>query len=148
MKPQIKFISLIKVLNLTNCSDICSNSCLGKQNHHGGCCNVTDSGFALGKVTDALEFLKRLNNGLKYEDVFIDYEEGSKLFPDKKQFQNPSIYPVLRVDMNSERKFCIFYDQKNKLCSVYDIRPKVCQNYFCKHLKDIFGLELKLLNLK
>ena len=148
MKPQIKFISLIKVLNLTNCSDICSNSCLGKQNHHGGCCNVTDSGFALGKVTDALEFLKRLNNGLKYEDVFIDYEEGSKLFPDKKQFQNPSIYPVLRVDMNSERKFCIFYDQKNKLCSVYDIRPKVCQNYFCKHLKDIFGPELKLLNLK
>ena len=148
MKPQIKFISLIKVLNLTNCSDICSNSCLGKQNHHGGCCNVTDSGFALGKVTDALEFLKRLNNGLKYEDVFIDYEEGSKLFPDKKQFQNPSIYPVLRVDMNSERKFCIFYDQENKLCSVYDIRPKVCQNYFCKHLKDIFGPELKLLNLK
>ena len=133
---------------MTNCSDICSNSCLGKQNHHGGCCNVTDSGFALGKVTDALEFLKRLNNGLKYEDVFIDYEEGSKLFPDKKQFQNPSIYPVLRVDMNSERKFCIFYDQENKLCSVYDIRPKVCQNYFCKHLKDIFGPELKLLNLK
>ena len=148
MKPQIKFISLIKVLSLINCSDICSNSCLGKQNHHGGCCNVTDSGFALGKVTDALEFLKRLNNGLKYEDVFIDYEEGSKLFPDKKQFQNPSIYPVLRVDMNSERKFCIFYDQENKLCSVYDIRPKVCQNYFCKHLKDIFGPELKLLNLK
>lgn len=128
---------------MINCNDICSNNCLGKQNHHGGCCNVTDSEFVLGKVTDALEFLERLGNGLKYEDVFIDYEEGSKLFPDKKQFQNPSVYPILRVDMNSERKFCMFYDQENKSCSVYDIRPKICQNYFCKYLKDIFGPELE-----
>jgi len=128
---------------LINCSDICSNNCLGKQNNHGGCCNVTDSDFVLGKVTDTSEFLERLNNGLKYEDVFMDYEEGSKLFPDKKQFQNPSTYPVLRVDMNSERKFCMFYDQENKSCGVYDIRPKMCQDYFCKHLKDIFGPELE-----
>ena len=148
MKPQIKFISLIKVLSLINCSDICSNSCLGKQNHHGGCCNVGDNNFILGPINDTSEFLERLGNGLKYKDIFIDHEEGSKLFPNKRTWQDKGAYPALRVDMNSERKFCIFYDQENKLCSVYNIRPKVCQNYFCKHLKDIFGPELKLLNLK
>jgi len=137
---------------LINCSDICSNSCLGKQNHHGGCCSIEDKNWIIGPHYDTSEFLSRLENKfdkkILYDEVFIDHEEGSKLFPNKRTWQDKGAYPALRVDMNSERKFCIFYDQENKLCSVYNIRPKVCQNYFCKHLKDIFGPELKLLNLK
>ncbi len=128
---------------MINCSDICSNSCLGKQNYHGGCCSIEDKNWIIGPVNDTSEFLERLGGDLKYEDIFIDHEEGSKLFPDKRAWQDRGAYPALRININSERKFCMFYNQENKSCGVYDIRPKVCQNYFCKHLKDIFGPELE-----
>ena len=58
------------------------------------------------------------------------------------------LFEKRNIEVGGWEEIVMFYNQENKSCGVYDIRPKVCQNYFCKHLKDIFGPELKLLNLK
>ena len=130
---------------MNNICDICSNKCVGIENYHGGCCSLDNRNWILGphNKNDISEFLEKLSNKfgrkIKYEEVFIDFEEGSKLFPDKNMWQDPLCYPALRVDMNSERKFCIFYNKENKSCNVYDIRPKICQNYMCSYLKQMIG---------
>jgi len=123
-----------------SCS-ICSHKCRGYDNNHGDCCNANNGEWILGphQPNDISEFLSKLGNEVKYEDVFIDYEEGHKLFSNHS-WQRPEAYPALRVNINSEKKFCMFYNEIERKCSVYDIRPKVCQNYFCKYLKDILDL--------
>ena len=117
---------------------ICSHKCRGFDDNHGDCCNANGGEWILGPhhSNDVAEFLAKLGGDITYEDIFIDYEEGSKLFPDKRVWQRPESYPALRVNMNSEEKFCVFYNEKKRICSVYDIRPKICQRYECNYLKD------------
>lgn len=122
----------------TNCN-ICSNNCFGIPNHHGSCCTVEDRNYIIGPHHDAHDFIDRLSNKLgreiEYRDIFIDYEEGSKLFPDKSCWQDPNAYPALRVDFFNPRLPCIFYNTKIRACSVYDIRPLTCQEYECEYLR-------------
>lgn len=117
---------------------ICSYKCRGYDNNHGDCCNANNGDWILGPHTpnDITEFLTKLGNDITHEDIFIDYEEGSKLFPDKHVWQRHENYPALRVNMNSEKKFCIFYDENKRICSVYDSRPRICRNYECSYLKN------------
>ena len=123
---------------MNNSCNICSNSCVGISGHNGQCCSIDNREWILGphQPDDISEFLNKLGNGLKYEDVFIDYEEGRKIFPNKKTWTRSENYPSLRVKFETDRKFCIFYDEDKRLCSVYDIRPKICKNYFCNYLKE------------
>jgi Fe-S-cluster containining protein len=123
----------------TDCN-ICSNKCFGVPGYDGSCCTVEGRDYIIGPHYDAQEFISRLSNKLgreiEYRDVFIDYEEGSKLFPDKKAWQNPNSYPALRVDFFNFRLPCMFYNTKIKACTMYDIRPKTCQEYECDYLRN------------
>lgn len=121
--------------------DICSKKCFGKDNHHGQCCYVDGGNWILGPLSeiDSSRFIqdlsKKFGKEIKYEDVFISYEEGIELFPDKPSWKQEDGYPSIRFDTKSEKNYCIFYNQQLRICSVYDIRPTMCRNYTCDYLK-------------
>jgi len=121
----------------TNCN-ICSDKCFGVPDHHGSCCTIEDRDFIIGPHTDSFDFVDRLSGKLgreiEYSDVFINYEEGKNMFPDKPTWQTPNSYPALRVDLLSFRRPCIFYNTKVRACMVYDIRPNTCKEYECEYL--------------
>jgi Fe-S-cluster containining protein len=121
----------------TDCN-ICSNKCYGMPGHHGSCCTLEDRDFIIGPHPDAEEFIERLSDKLgreiDYREVFVDYEEGKSLFPNKSTWQNPGSYPAFRVDFYNPRLPCIFYNTKVRACSMYDIRPTTCQEYECEYL--------------
>lgn len=120
-----------------NCN-ICSHKCFGIDNHHGSCCTLEDRDYIIGPHPDTEDFIKNLSEKfgrkIEYKDVFIDYEEGSQLFPNKSVWQSKENYPALRVDSNNPRLPCIFYNTTMRACSVYDIRPKTCREYECDYL--------------
>lgn len=123
----------------TDCN-ICSNKCFGIPNHHGSCCTLEDRDFIIGPHPDAEEFITRLSDKLgrdiDYREVFVDYEEGKSLFPNKSTWQNPNSYPAFRVDFYNPRLPCIFYNTKVRACTMYDIRPTTCQEYECEYLSN------------
>ena len=120
--------------------NICSNKCFGVPGYHGSCCTIEDRDYIIGSHHDTQEFIDSLSNKfgreVSYNEVFVDYEEGKTLFPNKSTWQNPNSYPALRFDFYNPRFPCIFYNTKIKACSVYDIRPKTCREYECDYLKE------------
>lgn len=123
----------------TDCN-ICSNKCLGFDNNHGGCCTVADRNFIIGPHSDPERFISDLSDKfgrkINYDDVFINHQEGSKLFPDKATWQQPQNYPALRVDTNNSIRPCIFYNMNLRACMVYEMRPTTCQLFECQYLID------------
>jgi Fe-S-cluster containining protein len=91
----------------------------------------------MGANHDADEFIEKLSEKLgekvNYNDIFIEYEEGKELFPDKPTWQLESSYPAFRVKLDNKKLPCIFYDTDEKQCTVYDIRPKTCSLYECNY---------------
>ncbi len=122
----------------------CSQNCMGHRGNFGGCCTLDDRDFIPGPVRDADAFLDDLGRLLRREvsreEVFIDFEEGQALFPERSEWQNPANYPALRVRPDVARIPCRFYDPSTRACTVYDIRPAMCRNYLCDHLKDVISL--------
>ena len=133
-----KFVLFLIVFYMGLDCNICSNKCYGIIGHHGSCCTIEDRDFIIGPHYDAHQFVIDLSNKLgreiEYREVFVDYEEGKTLFPNKSVWQNPDSYPALRVDFYNPRLPCIFYNTKVKSCSMYDIRPKTCQEFECDYL--------------
>jgi Fe-S-cluster containining protein len=120
--------------------DICSKKCLGVDNQDGGCCSIQNRDFIIGPHTDSEIFLKnlsdKLNREIKFSEVFYDFEEGSKVFPNKKSWQYNTAYPALKIDFSHPKKNCIFYNTELKYCTIYEIRPKACRDYECNYLKN------------
>lgn len=121
-------------------SSICSYKCCGYDNYDGGCCSIEDRDFIIGPHKDYDLFLQKLSKKLdmtiRKDEIFIDYVEGKNLFPDKITWQSLESYPAFRVDLDSDKKYCIFYNKFLKFCTVYDIRPNTCQIYKCDYLKN------------
>lgn len=71
----------------------CLKNCYGNAGQASGCCMLMHRDFIMGPVKDTEAFLMRLKAryGHKYsfDEVFIEYKEGKKLFPDKSCWQNP-----------------------------------------------------------
>lgn len=121
----------------------CVNKCFGQPKNAAGCCKLGNRDFIIGPVLDAKEFLQRLNKKnktrYKYDDVFIEYQEGSRLFPDKTTWQDPDHFPTLRPKMSETDLPCQFLTEEQE-CGVYDIRPQNCRNFVCEHLKKVLEL--------
>jgi len=119
-------------------ANICSHNCYGRKDHDGSCCHLEDRDYIIGPHTDPEDFLERLSDRfsrkVKFEEVFYTFEEGSKLFPERSCWQSPNSFPALRVDIEKERKPCIFYNSTLRSCSIYDIRPQICRKYYCQFL--------------
>jgi len=132
---------------MTTPCQVCSHKCLGYSGYHGGCCTIEDRDFIIGPHRDTDAFLDRLSTRMgsqvKYEEVFIDYEEGKQMFPDKECWQRPTAYPALRVDTSHPRKPCVFYNNDLHICTIYSIRPDVCKNFACDYLKQNMNNDCK-----
>lgn len=122
----------------------CQRNCYGTRGQAAGCCAIGQRDFIIGPITDSKAFLQRLEQkyGRKYsyDQVFIEYKEGKKLFPDKSCWQNPNHYPALRVKIDIEQQYPCQFLAENKLCSIYDVRPSICSAYQCDHLKKIVNM--------
>jgi len=124
---------------MPNNEDICKNHCPGLYyDKKGSCCIVGDREWILGPIEDAKETLQNLqeiNPCLSYSDVFIDYEEGSKMYPEKESWQFEDSYPALRLVEGA----CLFFS-KEKGCTVYEKRPLVCRQWTCPPLRKSLGI--------
>ncbi len=123
----------------------CSRNCCGEEGHHGGCCTIGDREFILGEIDDAERFLadlsEKFGREVKFHEVFVTYETGRKIFPNKASWQNKENYPALKVVDDPDSDYpCIFYDVSNQRCSVYEIRPQTCRDYYCDHLRRLTNL--------
>lgn len=120
----------------------CLNNCMGKKGLAAGCCTMGTRDYIIGPVHDTGELLERLSKHfgreVSYEEFFIDYEEGSKMFPDRPSWQRRDTFPALRVDQDDEALPCIFLAEDN-LCSIHEIRSTTCRNYQCDHLKALIA---------
>ena len=124
----------------------CLKNCYGKKGNAGACCTIQDRDWIIGPITDPKDFLKRLRSHFgrefRYDEVFIDYKEGHKLFPDKATWQNPKHYPALRVLFDPEAVYpCPFLGEQRQ-CTIQEIKPKICSDYLCDHLKSVISQTL------
>lgn len=130
---------------MSSVCEICSTKCFGIDGYDGSCCSLEGRDFIMGPILDDGEFIERLNSKLGREfrrsEVFIEFEEGKHLFPDKSVWQDPKNFPALRVDVSKYKLPCVFYNTHAKFCTVHDIRPKTCRDYFCQPLMDELGMK-------
>lgn len=121
----------------------CLRNCCGVAEQAGTCCTLADKDWILGPIEDFAEVLKRLEERLgrpvPFAEVFIDYEEGRLLFPDKSSWQDPAHYPAMRVVPDTfdvlARYSCAFL--KNGRCSIHDIKPDVCASFLCDYVQKV-----------
>ena len=109
--------------------------CQGLKGNNGECCHIRDKNWIIGKVKDDKELLERVqkkyDKNLTWNDLFIDYDEGSKMFPDKSDWQNKDLYPAMRVRPELEGSPCVFFDNG---CKIHEIKSDVCKEYKCQWL--------------
>lgn len=133
---------------MSSICDICANKCFGIDGYDGSCCTIQGRDYIIGPIAETEEFLIRLNQktgrNFQRKQIFIDYEEGKDLFPDKPTWQDSKNFPAMRVDFSKSKLPCIFYNTHAKFCSVHDIRPKTCQDYFCEYLMGEIGMKPKI----
>ena len=117
---------------------------MGVPGNAGGCCTLDDRDFIPGPVRDADAFLadlaRLLHREVTRQEVFIDFEEGRALFPERSTWQESANYPALRVRPDVDWIPCRFYEPTTGACTVYDIRPAMCRDFLCDHLKDVISL--------
>lgn len=120
----------------------CLRNCTGKSGAAAGCCTLGTRAYIIGPIPDTAELLARLSERLErdvpYDEVFVDYAEGSKAFPDNPEWQRQVCYPALRVRMDDPSFPCRFLADDN-LCSIHDIRSVTCSRYSCDHLTTLIA---------
>jgi len=113
----------------------CMEQCQGVKGNNGDCCHIRDKDWIIGPVKDDKELLTRVqkehDKDLTWSDLFIDYEEGKKMFSDKSLWQDKKSYPVMRVNPELEGSPCVFFDNG---CKIHEIKSDVCKNYKCQWL--------------
>ena len=109
--------------------------CQGVKGNNGDCCHIRDKDWIIGPVKDDKELLTRVqkehDKNLTWNDLFIDYAEGKKMFSDKPLWQNKESYPAMRVNPELEGSPCVFFDNG---CKIHEIKSDVCKNYKCQWL--------------
>jgi Fe-S-cluster containining protein len=120
----------------------CQKKCLGYDGYHGGCCTLDDRDYIIGPVPDTYETLERVRNqfpnvDIEWNDLFITFEEGSKLFPNKSTWQNPNHYPCMRVNVTNPNIPCIFYNQHLRCCQIQSSKSILCSAFKCEYLQSL-----------
>jgi len=120
----------------------CLKNCMGSPGVASGCCALGTRDYIIGPIPDADALLKRLSKhfgrDVPYDEVFIDYEEGSKLFPERDIWQQKENFPAIRVNEKDESLPCMFLADDN-LCSIHEVRSVTCRNYTCDHVKNLIA---------
>lgn len=101
-----------------------------------GCCNVNKKDWIIGPILDYQKVLLNLQKDdplLTFDDVFINYREGRKLYPRKESWQEPTNYPAMRVT----RGVCTYYDNG---CTIHSQKSETCKQYMCPTLRRVLKL--------
>lgn len=118
----------------------CLRKCLGLRGNSTRCCKPGDRDYIIGPIPDADALLERLSEkfgrSVGWREVFIDFEEGAALHPEKPSWQLPACYPALRVDEDHPDLPCRFLGADN-LCTIYEIRSVTCRTFECSHLTTV-----------
>lgn len=115
-------------------ADACSHECMRLKGNSGGCCTVSDRDYIMGPLLEKDARLLAQTLGLSFDDAFISYAEGSKMFPNKSHWQNPKNFPALRV-LDTAEYPCKFYAQDKRECKIHSVRPTMCRDFYCDYLK-------------
>ena len=120
----------------------CQKKCMGHDGNHGGCCTVSTRDFIIGPIPDHQEVLVKVQNqfpgvDITWDDLFIAFDEGKQMYPDKLNWQKPTNYPCMRVDTQNESIPCIFYNLHLKCCEIYNSKSITCSSYKCDYLKSL-----------
>jgi hypothetical protein len=133
----------------STCYYTCSRKCFGTLGQSGICCTIGERDYIIGPITDTERFLTdlsaKLGEKIKFEDVFVEYEEGHKMFPEKSCWQERKNYPAMRVIPDKGRGFPCQLLSLDMKCMVHSIKPEVCAEYLCDYLKEtVSDLEKRL----
>ena len=112
----------------------CNTNCYGYEGNFGSCCHIADKNWIIGPIHDAEKVLSELREDspwLKWEDVFIGYEEGRNMFPERSVWQVESHYPAMRLGSGLG---CVMYSLPLRKCTIYEKRPQTCRDYRCEFL--------------
>ena len=112
----------------------CKYNC--PRNIEAGCCNVNKTDWILGPILDhqkVLSNLKEDDPSITFDNVFIGYTEGKKLYPRKETWQDSSNYPAMRVTNG----ICNYY--KNG-CTIHLQKSETCKQYMCPTLRRVLKL--------
>ena len=119
----------------------CTRNCFGMEGYAASCCTLENRDWIQGPVPDAMTFVERLSvrfgREVPYSEVFVDYEEGRTLFPERSEWQVPTNYPALRPVMDAEERFPCQFLSEAGACTVYEDRPAMCRDYRCDHLAKV-----------
>jgi len=115
---------------------------MGFDGNHGGCCTISNRDYIIGPIPDAQETLKRVQEQfpgveITWNDLFMTYDEGSKLFPEKIFWQDKDNYPCMRVNTQDKSFPCVFYNMHLKCCQIHNSKSIVCSTWVCDYLKSI-----------
>ena len=118
----------------------CLRNCMGHRGRAAGCCTLGGRDYIIGPIPDAAALLERLSERMgrtvAYEEVFVDFEEGAALFPERPVWQEPRNYPAIRTRADDPARPCIFLADDN-LCAIHAVRSVTCRNYACDHVKGV-----------
>ncbi len=116
----------------------CTQKCCGVARQSSKCCTISDRDWILGAVKDTDRFLADLSKlkgrEVSYDEVFIDFEEGSQMFPEKSSWQRRKNYPAMRVHVDRAKGHPCTLLGDDMLCTVHEIKPQICKNYYCEYL--------------
>lgn len=120
----------------------CQKKCCGEDMQDGACCKSQNGEWMIGPIPDDIEVLGRVRRQfkgieIKWKDIFIDYNEGKHLFPDRPSWQKPENYPVMRIRLDIKDRPCVFYNDHIKCCQIYKSKSVTCSNYKCDYLKQL-----------
>jgi hypothetical protein len=120
----------------------CQKKCYGGEGQDGGGCKSHNGEWMIGPIPDHMEVLGRVRRQfkgieIKWKDIFIDYNEGKYLFPDRPSWQKPENYPVMRIRLDIKDRPCVFYNDHIKCCQIYKSKSVTCSNYKCDYLKQL-----------
>ncbi len=120
----------------------CTRNCMGVENNAVGCCTLYDRDYIIGPIPDSNKLLERyretVNPEATHEELFVDFEEGKTLFPERESWQTPKNFPAIRVDMESTSHRCQYLGDDN-LCTIHEIRSETCRKFSCGHVKDLLA---------
>ena len=122
----------------------CTRNCFGIADYAASCCKLENRDFIQGPVTDADDVLRRLSErfgrDVPFDEVFVRFEEGASMFPERSTWQDPACYPAIRPVIDASATYrCPFLGADDR-CGVYEDRPDLCREYRCDHLQSVLDL--------
>lgn len=134
--------------------EVCVGNCCNVPGLKAACCRLDpeDLEHVLGPVTeeDIRKIIVKLSKQgmtVKRSDVVVDFEEGKiigdKFFGSHKIFNEPTSYPMLRMQLDGPRFTCKFLSPETGKCGIYKFRPAMCEGYLCQYVQNNYMIRTR-----